>query len=171
MGIATRGLLEGWEKQHALWLAIGAAVGVLVFAAPLNTWGQLTLPDPLVGTWEVPAAMPVQTFSGVVLFQGWTCDPAVMAVPARTVVEIQIGLNPRERTAVGTFRPDTNMSASGPCLGDYHECGPVRGRAGNDQPLCQRHPGRAADDRPRGPVGRGGAEFLSDRLSGGVYDR
>ena len=125
MRIAMKGLLKGWNKQHtpSSWLAIGVAVVGIVLAVPPNTWGQPTLPDPLVGTWEVPAASPVQTFSGVVLFQGWTCDPAVMEVPAGTVVEIQIGVNPRERAAVGTFRPDTNMSASGPCLGDNNGWG------------------------------------------------
>ena len=125
MRVTARGLLNGGNTPPSLcsWLVRAVAVFGFVLAAPPPTWGQPTLPAPLVGTWEVPAALPVQTFSGVVLFQGWTCDPAVMAVPAGTVVEIQIGVNPRERAAVGTFRPDTNMSASGPCLGDNNGWG------------------------------------------------
>ena len=39
------------------------------------------------------------------------------------IVEIQIGVNPRERAAVGTFRPDTSMSAGGSCLGENNGWG------------------------------------------------
>ena len=125
MRVTARGLLNSWNTQPSLcsWLVRAVAVFGFVLAVPPTSLGQPTLPDPLVGTWEVPAASPVQTLSGVVLFRGWTCDPAVMAVRTGTVVEIQIGINPRERAAVGTFRPDTNMSASGPCLGDNNGWG------------------------------------------------
>ena len=177
MRVTARGLLNGGNTPLSLcsWLVRAVAVFGFVLAAPPTSWGQPTLPAPLVGTWEVPAALPVQTFSGVVLFQGWLCDPAVIEVPDRTVVEIQIGANPRERAAVGTFRPDTNTI--GPCLGDNNGWGittnVARFGAGpetislfvNDTMVEQ----RMIDHRR--PVGRGGAEFLSDRLSGGVHDR
>jgi len=52
MRVAKRGPLDGWNTQPSLcsWLVRAVAVFGFVLAAPPPTWGQPTLPDPLVGT-------------------------------------------------------------------------------------------------------------------------